>query len=34
MRRGIGTVALLVVLLVGVGIGVGAYNAGERRGIT
>jgi hypothetical protein len=33
MRRGIGVVALLVVLLGGVGIAVGAYNAGERHGV-
>jgi len=34
MRRGIAVVALLVVILGGIGIGVGAYNAGERNGIT
>ena len=33
MRRGIGIVALLVVILAGIGIGVGAYNAGERNGV-
>jgi hypothetical protein len=33
MRRGIAIVALLVVILGGVGIGVGAYRAGERNGI-
>jgi hypothetical protein len=34
MRRGIGVVALLVVVLAGIGIGVGAFNAGERHGVT
>jgi hypothetical protein len=34
MRRGIAVVALLVVILAGIGIGVGAYNAGERSGVT
>ncbi len=34
MRRGIGAFALLFVLLAGVGVGVGAYRAGERKGIT
>ena len=33
MRRRIGVVALLVVILGGVGIGVGAYRTGERNGI-
>ena len=33
MRRGIAIVALLVVILGGIGIGVGAYRAGERNGI-
>ena len=33
MRRGIAIVALLVVILGGIGIGVGAYKAGERSGI-
>jgi hypothetical protein len=33
MRRGIGVVALLVVILGGIGIGVGAFNAGERHGV-
>ena len=33
MRRGIGVARLLVVLLGGVGIAVGAYNAGERHGV-
>ena len=33
MRRGIAIVALLVVILGGIGIGVGAYRAGERSGI-
>lgn len=33
MRRGIGMVALLVVILAGIGIGAGAYNAGERNGV-
>ena len=33
MRRGIGIVALLVVILGGIGIGVSAYRAGERNGI-
>lgn len=33
MRRGIAIVALLVVILGGIGIGVGAYKAGERNGI-
>ena len=33
MRRGIAIVALLVVILGGIGIGVGAYNAGERNGV-
>jgi hypothetical protein len=33
MRRGIAIVALLFVILAGVGIGVGAYRAGERKGI-
>lgn len=33
MRRGIAIIALLVVILGGVGIGVGAYRAGERHGI-
>ena len=33
MRRGIAIVALLVVILGGVGLGVGAYRAGERNGI-
>jgi hypothetical protein len=34
MRRGIAIVAVLVVILAGIGIGVGAYNAGESNGIT
>ena len=33
MRRGIGAFALVLVVLAGVGIGAGAYEAGERRGI-
>ena len=33
MRRGIAVVAVLVVILMGVGIGVAAYQAGERNGI-
>lgn len=33
MRRGIAVVALLVVILGGIAVGVGAYNAGERNGI-
>ena len=33
MRRGIGVIALLVVIFAGVGIGIGAYRAGERNGI-
>ena len=33
MRRGIGIVALLVVILGGIGIGVSSYRAGERNGI-
>ena len=33
MRRGIAVVALLVVILMGIGIGVAAYQAGERNGI-
>jgi hypothetical protein len=33
MRRGIAIVALLVVILGGIGIGVGSYRAGERNGI-
>ena len=33
MRRGIAIVALLVVILGGIGIGAGAYRAGERNGI-
>ena len=33
MRRGIGAIALVVVILAGVGIGVGAYRAGERNGV-
>ena len=33
MRRGIAIVALLVVILGGIGIGVSAYRAGERNGI-
>jgi hypothetical protein len=33
MRRGIGVIALLVVILAGIGIGAGAYNAGERDGV-
>jgi hypothetical protein len=33
MRRGIGIVAIVVVLLAGVGIGVGAYHAGVDEGI-
>lgn len=33
MRRGIAVAALLVVILGGIGIGVGAYNAGERNGV-
>jgi hypothetical protein len=33
MRRGIAIVALLVVILGGIGIGVGAYRAGERNGV-
>ena len=33
MRRGIGIVALLVVILGGIGVGVGAYRSGERHGI-
>ena len=33
MRRGIAVVAVLVVILAGIGIGVGAYKAGERNGI-
>jgi hypothetical protein len=34
MRRGIGAIALVVVILAGVGLGIGAYRAGERSGIT
>jgi hypothetical protein len=34
MRRGIGALVLVFVILAGVGIGVGAYRAGERKGIT
>jgi hypothetical protein len=34
MRRGFVIVALIVVILGGVGIAVGAYNAGERNGVT
>jgi len=34
MRRGVAIVALLVVILGGIGIAVGAYNAGERNGVT
>ena len=33
MRRGIGAIALIVVILAGVGIGVASYRAGERNGI-
>ena len=33
MRRGIAIVALLLVILGGIGIGVGAYRAGERNGV-
>jgi hypothetical protein len=33
MRRGIPVIALLVVILGGIGIGVSAYRAGERNGI-
>jgi hypothetical protein len=33
MRRGVAIVALLVVIFGGIGIGVGAYRAGERNGI-
>jgi hypothetical protein len=33
MRRGVAIVALLVVILTGIGVGVGAYRAGERNGI-
>ena len=33
MRRGMVIVALLVVILGGIGIAVGAYNAGERNGV-
>ncbi len=33
MRRGVTIVALLVVILGGIGIGVGTYRAGERNGI-
>src|SRR6266849_5826337 len=33
MRRGIAVIALLVVILGGIGIGVSAYRAGERNGI-
>jgi hypothetical protein len=33
MRRGIAIVALLMVILGGIGIGVGAYKAGQRNGI-
>jgi hypothetical protein len=33
MRRGIGAIALVVVILAGVGIGVSAYRAGERSGV-
>ncbi len=33
MRKGVAIVALLVVILGGIGIGVGAYRAGERHGI-
>ena len=33
MRRGIGAIALVVVVLAGVGIGVASYRAGERNGI-
>jgi hypothetical protein len=34
MRRGIAIVALVVLILSGIGIAVGAYNAGERNGVT
>jgi hypothetical protein len=34
MRRGFAIIALLVVIFGGIGIGVGAYRAGERNGIT
>jgi hypothetical protein len=34
MRRGIAIITLLLVILGGVGIGVSAYRAGERKGIT
>ena len=34
MRRGFAIIALLVVIFGGIGIGVGAYRAGERKGIT
>ena len=34
MRRGFAIIALLVVIFGGIGIGVGAYRAGERTGIT
>ena len=33
MRRGVGVIAVLVVLLGGIGIGASAYRAGERSGI-
>jgi hypothetical protein len=33
MRRVIAVVALVVVILAGIGVGVGAYNAGERAGV-
>ncbi|MDH4112983.1 MAG: hypothetical protein OEV60_09955 [Actinomycetota bacterium] len=33
MRRGIGVIALVVVILAGIGIGAGAYRAGERNGV-
>jgi hypothetical protein len=33
MRRGVAIVALLMVILTGVGVGVGAYRAGERSGV-
>ena len=34
MRRGFAIIALLVLIFGGIGIGVGAYRAGERNGIT
>ena len=33
MRRGIGAIALIVVILAGVGIGAASYRAGERDGV-